>query len=137
MSPYRHIDTRPPPRALKELAIVFFLGASAVALWFWIRRDQPGVALGLAGAGVLLAGLSLVPAAGRVVYVIWMGIGVTLGLVTSPILLAMVYFGLFWPMAVVLRWCKRDPLRLSKQAKRDSYWEPCEKPPRESFFHQY
>lgn len=51
----------------------------------------------------------------------WMRLGLTLGTVISPLVLGVIFFGLFTPIAVILRLSGRDELRL-KSAQISSYW---------------
>lgn len=65
-----------------------------------------------------------------------MGIGLILGIVVSPIVLGIIFFGLFSPISLFMRVIKRDELRLSSH-KIESYWiniESAER--RESEFEQ-
>jgi len=51
----------------------------------------------------------------------WQRLGKLLGLVVSPIVLSMIFFGLLTPLAVVLRMCGRDELHLRRRPM-SSYW---------------
>ena len=52
---------------------------------------------------------------------IWMRFGLLLGLIFSPIILAIIFFGLFTPLAFIFRLTKRDELGLKFKTK-SSYW---------------
>ena len=52
---------------------------------------------------------------------LWMGLGLLLGKVVSPIVLGVIFFGLFAPIAIFMRFFGRDELRL-KQRKQSSHW---------------
>ena len=43
---------------------------------------------------------------------LWMGFGMLIGRIVSPIVLGVVYFGLFTPMSFIMRLIRRDELRL-------------------------
>lgn len=52
---------------------------------------------------------------------LWMRFGLMLGMIASPIILCVIYFGLFTPVAFVMRLCGRDELRL-KFSNKTNYW---------------
>jgi len=51
----------------------------------------------------------------------WMRFGLLLGMIVSPIVLGIVFFGLFTPIALLMRLSGRDELRL-KFTKKASHW---------------
>lgn len=74
-----------------------------------------------ASAAVLLIALirpSLLRPANR----LWMRIGLLLGKVVNPIVTGLLFYLVFTPAAVVLRWMGKDLLALSRQEDADSYW---------------
>lgn len=57
---------------------------------------------------------------------LWMGLGQLIGKVVNPIVMAVIFFGVFTPVALVARVCGRDELRL--RFKREAtHWVPREK----------
>ena len=52
---------------------------------------------------------------------LWMYFGFFLGIIISPIVLGIIFFGLFTPYSLVMRLMGRDELRLRKTNKK-SYW---------------
>lgn len=68
---------------------------------------------------------------------LWMRFGLLLGMIVSPIVLGIIFFGLFTPIATLMRLGGRDELRL-KLNKKSSHWitrgEPIQS---ESFKHQF
>ena len=68
---------------------------------------------------------------------LWMRFGLLLGMIVSPIVLGIIFFGLFTPTALLMRLSGRDELRL-KFAQKTSHWisrgEPIKS---ESFKHQF
>ena len=54
---------------------------------------------------------------------IWMWFGVLLGMIVSPLLLAVIFFGLFMPIAIFMRLYGRDELRI-KLSNKVSHWIP-------------
>ena len=68
---------------------------------------------------------------------LWMHFGLLLGMIVSPIVLGIIFFAFFTPIAVLMRLSGRDELRL-KFARKASHWilrgEPIKS---ESFKHQF
>ena len=68
---------------------------------------------------------------------LWMRFGLLLGMIVSPIVLGIIFFGLFTPIAILMRLSGRDELRL-KFAQKASHWISREEPIKsESFKHQF
>ena len=53
---------------------------------------------------------------------LWMQFGFLLGMIVSPIVLGIIFFGLFTPIGIVMRLFGRDELRLKFKKKKQSYW---------------
>ena len=68
---------------------------------------------------------------------LWMYFGFLLGMIVSPIIIGIIYFGLFTPIAILMRISGRDELNL-KFSQKLTYWttrsEPIES---ESFKQQF
>ena len=68
---------------------------------------------------------------------LWMRFGLLLGMIVSPIVLGVIFFGLITPIAILMRLSGRDELRL-KFAQKASHWISREEPIKsESFKHQF
>ena len=52
---------------------------------------------------------------------IWMKFGYFIGGIVSPIILGIIFFGLFTPYSIIMKIMKRDALRLKKKTSK-SYW---------------
>ena len=52
---------------------------------------------------------------------LWMRFGLLLGMIVSPIVLGLIFFGLFTPIAILMRLSGRDELRL-KCTQKESHW---------------
>ena len=68
---------------------------------------------------------------------LWMRFGLLLGMIVSPIVLGIIFFGLFTPLAMLMRLSGRDELRI-KVTQKASHWisrgEPIKS---ESFKYQF
>ena len=132
------IDWRPDHRSLRWFAALQLLFCGGMA-WLW--RD----ALGPSGQGVLLAVSTVIAIAGllaplaiRPVYVAWMAVVFPIGWVVSHALLAIVYFGVLTPIALLVRWRRGDPLRRKADPETDSYWdERASAAPTDRYFRQF
>ncbi len=54
--------------------------------------------------------------------VLWMFLGYIIGKIVSPLILGIIFFGMFTPIALLTRLFGRDELLLAKQ-KKTSYWK--------------
>jgi hypothetical protein len=121
------IEWRPDAKRLREFGIAMLLGGGLLGGllwlgWFPFATPQP-VAAGvvwIVGGVCFLLGLAL-PRAALPLYWVWMALAFVLGSVLSRVLLVLVFFLLFTPMALVGRAFGRDRLRLRKSGE-PSYW---------------
>ena len=68
---------------------------------------------------------------------LWMRFGFLLGIIISPLVLGVIFFGLFTPIATLMRLGGRDELRL-KLSNRSSHWISRSEPIKsESFKNQF
>ena len=67
---------------------------------------------------------------------LWMRFGMLLGMIVSPIVLGLIFFGLFTPIALIMRISGRDELRL--RLKKTSHWTKRKKDEQPATFkHQF
>src|SRR4051794_36680852 len=101
------IDIQPPDRTVRQFAGLWLLFCAGVTL----RQALGGrpVALVLAAGGLGLLGLSR-PAWLRPVYVVLTVVTFPVGWLVSHALLALLFFGIITPLALVFRLLGRDPL---------------------------
>ena len=68
---------------------------------------------------------------------LWMRFGLLLGMIISPIVLGLIFFVLFTPIAFLMRLCGRDELRL-KCKEKNTHWINRDPPMQtDSFKHQF
>ena len=53
---------------------------------------------------------------------LWLGLGDRIGAVVSPVVTAIMFYGCFAPIGVIMRWCGKDPLRLRRDPNATTYW---------------
>jgi len=68
--------------------------------------------------------------------VLWMRVGLFLGMIVSPIVMSVIFFGIFTPIAFFMRLFGRDELIL-KFKKRNTYWINRQSSQLESFKNQF
>ena len=54
---------------------------------------------------------------------IWMSLGLLIGMIVSPIVLGLIFFGIFTPISIIMRAFGRDELRL-RFVQKVTYWVP-------------
>lgn len=117
--------------------IGFFIMVSALVLfpsYYLFNFSLESVIVSL----LFLVYLILSPKTMRIIFRSWMVFGDFLGRVISPIILALIFFVLITPVALLGRIAGRDPLRLKPRAI-SSYWvkrEPAGPTP-DSFKNQF
>jgi len=113
--------------------------AAALAAYSLLEgRSSAAAAFGLVAAAAAAAAL-LRPGLLHPLNKAWMMLGLALGMVVGPIVLAILFFGLFTPLALLLRMLGRDELRLGRAPAGATYWRLREPPgpEGESFRRQY
>jgi len=58
----------------------------------------------------------------RIYNYLWMKFGIFLGKIVSPIIMGLIFFGIFTPIAILMKIFTRDELNL-KFTKKTSYWK--------------
>lgn len=115
-------DTRLTAAEGRKFALTVGAAFLVIALVIWWRRGEgvaPLVVGGLGGA-LVVAGL-IVPGHLTGVYRAWMGLAALLSRVTTPILMAVIYFLVITPIGVLRRRLGEDPLEHRIDAE-GSYW---------------
>jgi len=133
-------DVIAPPKAkvLRQFAglwLIFFGGLAAARVWHG-HGDAVAALLGAIAVVVGVLGMAR-PAAVRVIYTGWVIAAFPIGWTVSQIMLVILYFVVFTPVALVFRIIRRDPLQLRRRDAA-SYWMV--KPPAakaEDYFRQF
>ncbi len=90
------------------------------------RRDPASVTPWLWWGGAVLAELVawVLPVAIKWIYIGAMVLSFPIGWVVSNVLLALIFYGLVTPIALVMRWRGRDVLGLKFPTDAPTYWVP-------------
>lgn len=133
------IPRNPPQRLLRQFAGLWLLFVGLLAAWqAWGRENLTGaVILALLALAVGFPGL-LRPSLVRPVFLGAMIVTFPIGWLVSKILLAVVYYGLFTPIALAFRWTGRDVLGRRRNPAATTYWAPKPAPAdSRSYFRQF
>jgi len=117
-----NLPLKPTPRVLRQFAAAwlgFFLAVASQQAFIRGRTTAAGVLGAIALIG--LVGL-LKPSAVR-----WLFLGATvaafpIGWVMTQVVLAVIFYAVLTPVALVFRWRRRDELQLRHKPEQTSYW---------------
>jgi len=119
------IQFDPPRTTLRQFAGLWLVFFGGLALWQALVRGQPRLAAVFAVLAVTVGPLGLTrPHWVRLIYVGWMVLAFPIGWTISQMILAVMFFGLFAPIALLFRLLGRDPLHRTRHPERESYWAP-------------
>lgn len=127
-----HTYSAPGKQDLRKFGFVF---AGGLTLFFglllpWLF-EKPWPVWPWVGAGVFAGAGLVLPGALRPIYYVWMKLGHALGWINTRIILGVVFFVLFAPIALLLRLLGKDPLKRRLDRETGSYRVRSEKLPRE------
>jgi hypothetical protein len=114
------VQSELPSNRIFGYFFAFIFGALGAYLGFEGMSSVSSVLVLLAGILAAIATLksNLLTPLNR----LWMQFGVLLGVIISPLIMGLIYFGLFTPMGIVMRLFRRDELRLKVEA-RQTHWK--------------
>jgi Saxitoxin biosynthesis operon protein SxtJ len=105
----------------RNFGIVFT--AAFLFFGFWpLRHHRPVRIWCLALSGAFLVVTLIRPPLLHGLNRIWTKLGLVLGKVVNPIVTGLLFYLVFTPIAVVLRWMGKDLLRLACNRNAQSYW---------------
>lgn len=117
-----NINHNPDKQELRKFGLIFagffslFFGL--LLPWIW-DKSSPTWAWAVSGVFIVVA--LLFPAALKPVYILWMKIGAVLGWINTRIILGLVFFVLFAPIALFFRVIGRDPMQRKLESDALSY----------------
>lgn len=115
------VDREPRSRDLTILALLFLAILSVIGAYqlFWKGSDSGYYWI---GAGVVLAGLRLIPALFLQLYRLWLRFSVILGYFVSRIILIITFFLAVLPIGILMRIFGKDPMDRKLDPQAPSYW---------------
>jgi hypothetical protein len=132
------VNTNPDKQELRKFGLIFagmFILIFGLLLpWIW---DKPSPTWPWIVAAVFIAAALVVPMLLGPVYRIWMKIGHVLGWINTRIILGLVFFFIFAPVALVLRILGKDALKQRLDASATSYRITSEHLPRDRMERPY
>jgi hypothetical protein len=118
------IDRNPSRRQLALFGavwLVVFAAWGGVAYW----RGATSTAAAVWVVAILVPAIGwFIPPLMRIVYLGLAYLTFPLGAVLSFVVLAAVYFGVFTPIGLLMRWFGHDPMCRRRDAKATTYWVP-------------
>jgi hypothetical protein len=133
------IPFQPAARALRQFAAAWLVCFLALGAHQYLARGRPQAGLVLMTLAVVIGVPGVIrPGMVRWLFVSWMVLAFPLGWLISQFLLALMFYGLITPVALVFRLRGRDLLHRKPTPERGSYWTPKPKPQDvRSYFRQY
>lgn len=112
-------DDGKPGRSFGLMLAALLLAAGVYRAWHGL---PPAATLAMLAVGALSAAAALLhPAQLDPVARLWLRLGAILGMIVSPLVLAVIFFLLVTPIALIARLLGRDELRLKRPSGK-SYW---------------
>ena len=118
------ITAPPSAKTLRQFAALWLIFFISLGAWRALhQRDGFDVALVVVGLVVGTLGMAR-PAAIRWIYTGWMIAAFPIGWTVSQIMLAVLFYAVFTPLAVTFKLIKRDALQLRRRHNAETYWIP-------------
>ncbi len=118
-----------PTRALRQFAAIWLVVFAGLACWQGLGAERPGLAALYAALGFAVGVPGLVrPGAIRPIFGIAMAIVAPLGWLVSHAVLALLFFGILTPLALLFRLVGRDVLRRRARPSGETHWTPLTEP---------
>jgi RsiW-degrading membrane proteinase PrsW (M82 family) len=113
----------PTDRMLRQFAALWILFFLAIAARQEFQHHHHMAAVVLAALAVTVGPLGLAwPRGIRPIFIGWMGLAYPIGWTVSRIVLGIIFYGLFTPVAWIFRLIGRDELVLKAQPNAVTYW---------------
>src|SRR5262245_33130396 len=105
---YAELNRSPKFSDLVQFGLIFLGGMGLIGAAYRFYFNEPEVAqkLWIIAGSVMV--LSLIPPIGRLLYIVWMGFGLTMGFFTAPIIMGLVYVIVIVPVGLVFKIRHRD-----------------------------
>lgn len=117
------INKNPSRRDLTIFGLLFLAFAGLVGWMFLWRAHAPVVARAVWIAGAAITAVFFaVPPLRKPIYLGWIYATYPIGFVLSHVLLALIYYGVFTPIGVVMRLLGNDPMARRFDRSAESYW---------------
>jgi hypothetical protein len=129
LSPAHHRTFNPTDRTLRQFAVIWVFFFGTIALLQELHRHHHVLAIVFAALAVTVGPLGLTrPRTIKLIFVGWMALVYPINWIISRFIMAVLFYGLFTPIALIFRLIGRDALALKSQPKVPTYWQPKGKP---------
>jgi hypothetical protein len=120
---FSDIPFHPSSRMLRQFAGIWIAFFGVLAAWQYFGKGALVASAIMAALAVTIGPLGLVfPKAIRPIFVGWMVVAFPIGWTISTLMLVLLYYGMFTPLALVFRWIGRDALCLRPRSNQQTYW---------------
>jgi hypothetical protein len=106
----------------RSFGLVFTAFFALLAFWPLVRHGAPMRTWAAGAAAVMLILALVAPGVLEPANRLWMKLGLLLGRIVNPIILSLMFFLVFTPIALLMRLFGRDLLRLHGDSRTASYW---------------
>ncbi len=114
------INWAPTPRQLRQFGSLCLVALPLIG-WLWSASN--GTLMWLAGIGLGLAITGwVVPMALKPVFVGLMIVALPIGMVVSEVVMALIYYLVFFPIGLIFKLMRRDALGRGLQRDSETYW---------------
>ena len=98
-------------------------GGALVFFGLWPLRHHAAMRLWLLAPGLLVLAVTLTrPSVLHPLNLGWTKLGILLGKVVNPIVTGLLFYLVFTPAAIVLRWMGKDLLNVTRDPAASTYW---------------
>jgi hypothetical protein len=113
----------PSPRTLRQFGAIWLVFFGAMGAWQWLHHGRATVGMILVAMAVTIGPLGIAnPRLIRPIFIGWMTVVYPIGWTISRLVLGLLFYGLFTPVALVFRMIGRDELKLKPQPQAKTYW---------------
>ena len=117
------LNIRPDAKMLREFGIVALFGFGLVGTLIGMKWDAWQASYALWGLGAVSCSLALIrPQLLLPLFVVLMIVAFPIGFVISNVILLILYYGLFAPIALVFKVIGRDSLSRTLEPETKTYW---------------
>ena len=117
------LKTNPTPRDLKWFGLILLAFLGFVGGIVWLRTGSLAAPRVLWAIGAALAAVYyVVPPLRKPMFVGWSYLTYPIGWVVSHVLLAVLFYGVFTPLGLVMRLFGYDPMRKAFDRSATTYW---------------
>lgn len=110
-----------------------FMAVLAGGLLRWRGHEAAARALWCAAGLVGFVGM-IAPSGARWFYRLWMALAAGINFLITRLLLALIFYGVLTPLALVFKLTGRDALRLKRRPGENSYWKDHDKLPDPTYY---